>query len=473
MNIQRIYILPNYNAVTGIRTNNTVNQMYRSKLEPLHTDSVSFQAKGTNIVSKELKAALARKEARALRDARQIAEAKKVPDKTAPTKKNLSGEERIWGVSISTAKQIRELILEPQKQIHNFMISLFGDMKATSLEPKNTVFDFSDRAKSILSIAEKSSTRRWNSIKEVLANMTDLNGGKVVMNYKTGKKEVEDVLSQLIPLIKTKYISLQEIELQRPSGIKKLSKKEQEEYDYVSKVFLDKLEEAQEEVLNGSETNIDKIKLIDRPLPKYTKGNYCALHLLLQLNEKGSRPFELQIMGAREAKSKDFHDKGFKYFNDKELDKKYAPLIQLWEPLKADENKAAKEEFLQYWHDANLQIREDELHENRTQRILTRSTGFFRTIRGYNLTPEYDLNEQYKLMVEIDTRTKTAKANDKKVTKSIEEKVVDVEERVMVLAKETASRAKEKVDLTKEKLQKLVAKYTPKSLQKNGKKNKI
>ncbi len=430
MNIQKIYI-SSFNTVSIAKSNsgNSLLQYYGLKLsEPLQTDTVSFKAKGTNIVSKEVKAALARKEARAIRDANQIAEAKKAPDKTAQTKKTLSGEERKWGVSKSTAKQIREQILGPQKQIHNFMDNLFGGMKATTLDPKNIILDYADRAKSIISIMEKSATREWNSMKEVLANMTDLNGAKIVMNYKTGKNEVDFALAQLITLIRTGHISLHEIELQRPSSISKLKEKEQEEFDYASKVFLDKLEDAQEEILNGLETNVDKIKLISRPLPKYTKGNYCALHLILQLKEKCSRPFEMQIMGAREAKAKNFHDKGFKYFKGKGIEPKYKKLIDLWEPLLQKERETSKEEFLRYWHDANLQIREDELHEYRTGRLLTRPTGFFRTVRNYKLPPEYDLNTQYDIMLECEAKKlPTKKAKETEVVKIAEKK--DVEEK--------------------------------------------
>ena len=281
---------------------------------------------------------------------------------------------------------------------------IFGDLKASDYEPKNIILDFSDRAKTEISIMEKSSTRDWNSISVILDNMTDLNGSKIVMNYKTGKQEAEYALSRIIPLIKTGQLTLHEIELQRPEAIKNMGKKEQEEFDYFSKTFLDKLEDVQEEVLNGSETDIDKIKLIERPLPKYTKFNYCALHLILQLNEKGSRPFEMQIMGAREAKGKKFDDKRFKKFDGKELDPIYAPLIRLWQKLLLEENAAEKEEFFRYCKDANFQLRKDELQEHATQRFINRHTGLFKTIKGYKLSPEYDLNHQYEIMLRCEAK---------------------------------------------------------------------
>ena len=476
MNIQKIYNAQIYTvqpirysgAGMGLISGVTITQ-------PSGLDTVSFRGKVSKTSIKDL-AALARKEARAMRDAKQIAEAK-----TAPTKKNLSGEERKQGVSRSTAKQIHDMISKPQKIIENFMDEIFGDLIITDSNPKNLILKLSGRPKSDISIMEKSSTRDWNSVDEILDKMTDLNGCKIVFNYKTGKEDAENVLDRLIPLIKMKQIILKEIEVQRPIEVtESKGKKAQEKYDYVSKAFLDKLEDAQEEVINGTETNAEKIKLIDRPLPRYTKGNYCALHLLLLPTKKGARPFELQIMGARMSDGKAFDDKRFKFFDGKELDKMYAPLISLWDRLMPDENTAAKERFLQYCKDANLQLREDEIQEFKIQRLIKRPFGLFKSVREYGLPPEYDLNYQYALMRKCeadDRKAKRAKeameameeTSVKKVEKKIGEQVTKVEKRVAGIAKE----AKEKVDITKEKLQRLVAKYTRPN-KKDGKgKNKV
>ena len=441
--------------------------------QPVSVDTVSFQGKAPKKPIKEL-AALARKEARAMRDARQIAEAKKAPDKTAPTKKNLSGEERKRGVSISTAKQIHDMILKPQKIIDTLTEDAFGDLVATEFAPKNPILKMSGRAKSIISINEKCATRDCNSVEEALEIITDFNGRKKVLNFKTGKEDAENILDRYIPLIKTRQYILKEIELQRPAAIKNLSKKEQEEYDYISKTFLDKLEDAQEEVLNGLETKVDKIKLIDRPLPRYTKGNYCALHLLLEPTAKNARPFELQVMGARVSEGKSLDDKRFKFFDGKELDKMYAPLVSLWERLMPEENAAAKERFLQYCKDANLQLRQDEIQEFKTKRIINRPNGLFKSVREYGLPPEYDLNYQYKLMRQCEADAAKAKKKEETTTQSIskkiEQKVAEVEKRVVVVTQRHAGKAKEKVDITKEKLQKLVAKYTPIHMQNKKKK---
>ena len=456
MNIQKIYNAQIY-TVQPVKYSGAGKSFLSGVTitQPLKQDTVSFRGKVPKTSIKDL-AALARKEARALRDAKQVAEAK-----TAPTKKNLSGEERKRGVSISTAKQIHDMIIKSQKIIDSLTEEQFGDLVATELSPKNPLLKMSGRAKSVVSIMEKSATRDLNSVEEVLAGMTDLNGRKKVLNFKTGKEDAEKVLDRYIPLIRTRQYILKEIELQRPAAIKNLSKKEQEEYDYVSKAFLDKLEDIQEEVINGLETNVDKIKLVDRPLPRYTNGNYCALHLLLEPTEKGSRPIELQMMGARMSDGKAFDDKRFKFFDGKELDKKYDPLVCLWERLMQEENASAKERFLQYCKDANLQLRKDEIQEYKTQRLIKRPNGLFISLRNYALPPEYDLNYQYKLMRKCEADAEKAKeireeTSVRKVEQKIGAQVIKVERHVVNIAKG----AKEKVDITKEKLQKLVAKYT-------------
>ena len=398
MNIQKIYNAQIYTAPIINAGNFAYPKFGVTMPKPLAYDTVSFHGKAP-VVTKEVKAALARKEARAANYARLLADTK-----TAPTKKELTGDERTWGVSFATAQKIHGMVLKYQQQVHDFMYEVFGDV-ADESSSKRLILHISDRAKTPVSIMEKSATRKWNSVKEILENMTDLNGAKIVMNHKTGKEDVETILDRLIPLTKLGQVQLKEIELQRPEWIKSSAKKEQEEIDYVSKDFLNKLEDIQEQVINGLEDNPKKITLIERPLPKYTKGNYCALHLLLQINKKGSRPFELQIMGARMAKGKDFDDKRFKFFDGKQLNKKYDELTKLWEPLLEDENKAAKERFLTYCKDANFQLRLDELLEYKNQKKLTKPTGFFKSPRDYNLPPEYDLNEQYKLMKECEKIT--------------------------------------------------------------------
>jgi hypothetical protein len=140
----------------------------------------------------------------------------------------------------------------------------------------------------------------------------------------------------------------------------------------------------------------------------------------------------------------------------------YAPLIDLWRRLLPEENAAAKDRFLQYCKDANIQLREDELQECKTQRHINRSTGLFKTVRNYGLPPEYDLNYQYELMRKCEKEAKLAQKDTSvpiKLGEKIENKIIYIEKRF--------------ADATKEKLQKIVAKYTPKQTKSNKDKSKI
>ena len=431
MNIQKVYLkfnIPNYCAENNHKTTN-YSQFGVRLAQPLKVDTVSFQAKGKKILSAEARAALARQQARLMRDAKLAEEANH-----KPTKKDLAGDERVWGVSLQTARLIPPLVKDMQTKVHEFMENVFGGMVASEAKPNNLLLRISDRPKSALSIQEKSASRRFNSIDEILdpkKGMTDVNGGKTVMNYKTGKDEAEKVIGSYIPLINMGQVRLREIELQLPKSIEKLSADEQEEFYYVSKKFLDELEDAQERVINGLEDNPEKIILVDRPLPKYTAGNYCALHLLVELLEDASkpvtsehrwtRPFEHQLMGPRVDKGKKLDDKWFKFSCGKEIGEEYADLKRPWEVLMADENQAAKEEYIKYGRNANLQLRKDEMQENETQRITNRNGKLYITPRDYALTPEYDLNTQYDIMLECDKKAAKAKKQKEQEEKAKKE----------------------------------------------------
>ncbi len=428
MNIQRI-CSAKLNIPGNYAENNSKTANFRHfglKIsQPLTVDTVSFQARGKNVLSAEARAALARQQARLVRDARLIAEAN-----TSPTKKDLSGEERVWGVSLDTARKIPPMINDFQKQVHEFIETVFGGMIASEAKTDNLLLTMSDRAKTPLSIQEKSATRKLNSIKEIMdteSGMTDLNGAKTVMNFKTGKTESEIVIGNYIPLINMGQVRIREIELQRPAAIKDLSEEVQEEFDYVSKKFLDDLEDAQERVINGLEDDPEKIVLVDRPLPKYTKGNYCALHLLVELVKDTSkpynhklhwtRPFEHQHVGARVSKGKKFDDKWFKFLAGKEIGESYADLKRPWEALTMDENKAAKERYIEYSRNANLQLRKDEIQENETQKLISRNGNLYITPRDYNLPPEYDLNTQYETMLKCDKKAEKAQKQKEQAEK--------------------------------------------------------
>ena len=64
----------------------------------------------------------------------------------------------------------------------------------------------------------------------------------------------------------------------------------------------------------------------------YTKANYTAIHFLLRLPGQ-DRVFEFQLMGHNVAKFKDLDDILFKVLNNKNVDEKYQPIIDLLKPI--------------------------------------------------------------------------------------------------------------------------------------------
>ena len=82
MNIQKICVAQ-FNIMPLTSRANSQNQQFGIRMaKPASCDSVSFQGKAPNMSVKDM-AALARKEARALRDASQRAEAKKAAKNAA------------------------------------------------------------------------------------------------------------------------------------------------------------------------------------------------------------------------------------------------------------------------------------------------------------------------------------------------------------------------------------------------------
>ena len=290
---------------------------------------------------------------------------------------------------------------------------------------RNPILEIHDREKGVESIIEKSATRKWKSVQEILDKMTDLNGVKIVTRKKSGKSEMDDVLDRLIPMIK------KEIEIKRPETIKSLSAKEQEEYDYASMQMLKKLVEIQEGVWNTKKTSKENIRRVTFGKPQYTKGNYCALHLLLDLPNKEARVFEAQFMGAYVGAGKELDDILFKIMDGKHVDKKYTRIKKLIKELKAD-TTGAFTRFGQYRKDALLALREKELHEASSNKATGKNVKLFISAEKYNLTPEYDLNNLMDLKIDCDNKSAIAKraAEAKKISeeKAKIEKMRKIEE---------------------------------------------
>ena len=416
MKIQKIYTnLDAKNYAYSINNINYDSQKIRTGYDSY--DSVSFHSK---------KGRKAIQSAKAI--AKAIAEkAKMLLDSTINevTNKELDKNGRIWGISLNNSISVHKTILKPQKYVNGFMHDLLDDLVVSEKNPKNFILKISDREKKEVSIMEKSATNKWNSIQEVIDNMTDLNGAKIVMNKKTDKSNVDYVLDRLIPMITSGQAELIEIEVKRPKAVKNLSLKEQEQYDYASTKMLQKLVEVQEGKWNSKNTTIENIRTVkyDSKKPQYTKGNYCALHMLINLPNKTERPFELQLIGARMGEGKDLDDILFKFFDGKQVDKKYNRIINILQTLNDENNIAAKERFMQYRRDALLALRDKEIQESNSKKTTIKNGQLFISAAKYSLTPEYDLNNLLELKNECDKNAKICARNLEEARKVKKEKI--------------------------------------------------
>lgn len=305
------------------------------------------------------------------------------------------------GVSLIVAKSISRAAEPMQKRAETFLKNIFGDLVATELNPNNPIHKICGRVKTPKSIVEKSATRQYNCKSEVLDFMTDLNGTKIVMKD-ARKKTVEETLSRLIKPIQKGEVELLEIENKRPKSTTKLKRSAREQYDYASVDFLENLQRIQEETWEG--LNLKEPRRVRVDLNDLTEVNYSAIHFLLKFPDE-PRPFELMLMGKDVNDIKELDDKLFKILNNKDIDKKYKPLVEIVKPLMEPGNKQYLEKFNQYRGEAFLFQREKAPNTFFTSED---APSYFLPL-SYNLPPVYDLNNLNRIMLECEKTAKKKK----------------------------------------------------------------
>ena len=315
------------------------------------------------------------------------------------TVKKLSS--RTNGVSLHVAKIINEEAQPMQERVRNYLHSLFGDLVATDLNPNNPIYAIKDRAKSAGSIVEKSATRQWNCKAEVLDFMTDLNGAKIVMKDGS-KKAVQKVLQRFFGEIENGSVELLEIENKRPIVTQNYKRHKKTQFDYASTDFLEDMQRAQED--KWDTMNLKERKFVRVDLNDLTDVNYMATHFLFKLPGE-IRPFELVVLGKNVNTLKDLDDLLFKILNNKNVAKKYKPIVDIVKPLTEDGNEDLLETFNQYRRDAFIFQR-----EKQTTTFVDDGLDFFLPLK-YNLPARFDLNNLYRIMQECDAKAeaKTAK----------------------------------------------------------------
>ena len=299
------------------------------------------------------------------------------------------------GVSLKAAREVYAITETMQPKIQKFLNELFGDLQVTQFKPQNPIYKISDRAKTPESIREKSATRQWNCRAEILDFMTDLNGAKIVMRDGS-KKSVEKVLSRFIEPIKKGKIELIEIENKRPKVTQKLSNSKKSQYDYASIDFLEQLQRIQED--KWASMKLKEKRKVRTDMFDFTEVNYPAIHILFKLPGE-ERPFELMIMGKNVNAYKDLDDKLFKILNNKNIDKKYKPLVDVVSPLSEPGNKPLLELFNKYRGDAFLFQRA----KKPTAFSESYEIEYFLPLTE-DLPPQYDLNNLHRIMQECEAK---------------------------------------------------------------------
>lgn len=307
---------------------------------------------------------------------------------------------RSYGISLGVARAVSKSAEPMQVKVRKFLNDTFGDLLVTELNPMNPIYAIKDRIKTPGSIVEKSATRQLNSKSEVLDFMTDLNGAKIVMRD-ARKKVVEKILTRLIKPIEKGEIELLEIENKRPIVTRTLKRNKKEQYDYAGIDLLESLQRLQED--KWAKSDIKEKRLVRFDMNDYTKINYTAIHFLFRLPGE-NRPFELMLMGKDVNSLKHLDDLLFKILNNKNVDKKYKPLVDIVSKLKESGNKTILDKFNQYRGEAFLFQRDKEPNTF----AYNSDFDYFLPLRQ-NIPPIYDLNNLNRIMHECENSSKKLK----------------------------------------------------------------
>jgi len=288
---------------------------------------------------------------------------------------------RSAGVSLNTARIVHKEAAELQPEIENYMKKLFKGLLVTEDKPDNIIEVIKGRTKTPNSIVEKSATREWNNKAEIFANMTDLNGIKIILRDGS-KKAVKKVLDTIGKDIDKGVLILTEVENKRPIAALKLKGKEAEKWDYGNSEDV--------EAFIGKACEVSEKPILFEAFD-YTKANYPALHLLLRFPGQ-KRCFEVQIMGHDVGVYKDLDDLIFKILGNKNVDPKYKPLVNIIKPLTEEGNEATLEVFNKYRGEVFLFQKEKEP----TTSTNKNKKEYFLPLK-YDISQELDMNNLHKL----------------------------------------------------------------------------
>lgn len=261
----------------------------------------------------------------------------------ATEKKN---KNRNYGINKATAEQLHEESKPSMRYMAKQLNDILGDMirpetGAGSLS--KPIKEIHPRVKSANSIVEKSATRYWYSKQEVKKNMTDIVGCRIVM-ADGSQKNVDEVLDRITKAVEKNQIQITEIENYRPDPEIDDFGLITKTYDYASPIAMKKLKDAC--------AKKGKIKRKDEDL----ESGYMAIHMLMKLPNGFTG--EIQIMGADIERLKEVEDKCYKVKNNKNLEKKYAQVEKILQPLKDENDEILQNAYTNYTRRAYIYQRE-------------------------------------------------------------------------------------------------------------------
>lgn len=348
--------IPSYNNIPT-RNNNNLTRRYMN-LAPLKQDTVSFGA----------------------------------------TKKDCEDSDRkLYGVNLTTAKNIHNDAKDSEKYLKNQLSRVLGNLvrpESGTGSQSRPIKEIKYRIKRPKSIQDKSISRRWNNTQEIKENMTDIVGARVVM-ADASTKNVDKVIERITDAVKSNTLRILEIENYRQDP-------DIDDNGNIVKTF----DYASPKALKGLKDACTKMGYPVKKKDEDLLSGYMAIHLLVQL--PNGYIGEIQIMGSDVEHFKEVEDICFKVKNNKSVDPIYNPVKKMLQPLKDKDDIYLQTAYDEYTRRSYRYQREIEPNKSKNPK----APEFLHIPDDLDYIPEkFDFNYIYEKMQQCEGRNKNKKKN--------------------------------------------------------------
>lgn len=226
-------------------------------------------------------------------------------------------------ITTDLAKKIRKRKEHPHKRKKQLLTENFGSLI------DNGLITFKDRIKGENSICEKSATRGWTNMEQVLLHMGDVSGFCFILN---SPKAFPEIIKGFRNLLKSREIEITEAEYHR------------KEPKYKNSKIVESYDSLKPQDLQSLKSDINKIQKPTTQIWKDvdSRSGYSGLHLTLRT--KDGEISELQIMTLTMDKVKKVENILYKIRNGKTVAPKYEAVEKYLEPLKPVDEYATEAE---------------------------------------------------------------------------------------------------------------------------------